>query len=60
MKEKFREIAEKSGFTELFLRFLSDADAQIGRFFEYVQVKCKSKERAETPPAPFTRPAGKQ
>jgi len=36
---KFREIAENSGFTELFLRFLSDTDAQTGRFLECVQVK---------------------
>ena len=36
---KFREIAENSGFTELFFRVLSDADAQIGRFLECVQVQ---------------------
>ena len=36
---KFRKITRRRGFAELFLRFLSDADAQIERLFECVEVK---------------------
>ena len=50
---KFREIAENSGFTELFFHVLSDADAQIGRFLECVQVKCKSKRTGQEPSRTF-------
>ena len=44
---KSREITRKRGFTGLFIHVAFDADAQTGRFFECVQVKCKSKRTGE-------------